>query len=185
MNKAFTRESDYDDAADTAAEPVDPLPPAVPNYVTAAGAEQVRTELRRLIDEEIPRLEAEAGTGKEASGARDNEVKSKARRRLKEAKARARLLESHVGRFEVVDPAQIDGGTVRFGARVTVMDDDGEERTYFICGVDEAEPENGAVSWISPVAKALLGREIGDEVELRLPRGEQRLEIVEVEYRGG
>lgn len=182
MNKAFTRESDYDDAADTAVEPVDPLPPGVPNYVTPAGAERVRAELRRLLDEDMPRLESEAGTGKESSGARDNEAKSTARRRLKEANARVRLLESHIGRFEVVDPAQSNGDTVRFGARVTVMNGDGDELTYLICGVDEAEPENGAVSWISPVAKALLGREVGDEVTLRLPRGEQRLEVVEVEY---
>lgn len=181
MNKAFTKESDYDEAADAVVEPVDPLPPGVPNYVTPAGAARVRAELRRLLDEEIPGLEAQAATGQESTGARDNEAKGKARRRLKEAQARARLLESHVARFEVVAAAS-DGDHVRFGARVTVMNDDGDERTWLICGVDEAEPENGAVSWISPIAKALLGREIGDQVTMRLPRGEQQLEIVEIEY---
>jgi len=182
MNKAFTKESDYDEAAEAVAEPVDPLPPDAPNYVTRAGAERVRAELRRLQREEIPRLEALAGTGQESDGARDNREKTLARRRLQEAKGRARLLDSHIGRFEVVDPSQGDPDRVRFGARVTVMDEDGDERTYLICGVDEAEPELGAVSWISPVAKALLGCEAGDEVVLRLPRGEQRLEIVEIEY---
>jgi transcription elongation factor GreB len=182
MNKAFTKETDYDESADAVVEPVDPLPEGAPNYVTAAGAVRVRAELRRLLDEEIPRLEALAGTGRESSGARDNEAKSKARRRLKEIKAQARLLESHVARFEVVAPNADGHGAVRFGARVTVLDEGDNERTYLICGVDEAEPETGAVSWISPIAKALLGREPGDEVTLRLPRGEQRLEILDVEY---
>ncbi len=182
MNKAFTKESDYDELADTVVEPVDPLPPDAPNYITPEGAARVRAELRRLIDKEMPLLEAQAGTGRESSGARDNEAKTKARRRLQEVKASIRFLENHAGRFEIVDPSHHDGGQVRFGARVTVMDPDGDERTYVICGVDEAEPELGAVSWISPVAKALLGREIGDEVTLRLPRAEQRLEIIDIEY---
>jgi transcription elongation factor GreB len=182
MNKAFTRESDYDEAADTVVEPVDPLPPDAPNYVTPEGAARVRAQLRRLVDEAIPRLEAEAGTGKESTGARDNEAKAKARRRLQEARARARLLGNHVARFQIVDPGAGNHDKVRFGARVTVIDGAGDERTYLICGVDEAEPENGAVSWISPVAKALLGCAVGDEVTLRRPRGEQRLEVVDIEY---
>lgn len=182
MNKAFTKESDYDESAETIVEPIDPLPPEVPNYVTPEGAARVRAELRRLIDEELPLLESQAGTGQEADGARDNEAKTTARRRLREAKARVRLLEAHVGRFEVVDATHTVGDPVRFGARVTVMDAEGDERTYLICGVDEAEPSVGAVSWISPIAKALLGQQLGDEVTLRLPRGEEALEIVDIEY---
>ncbi len=182
MNKAFTKESDYDELADVVVRPVDPLPPDAPNYVTPEGAGRVREELRRLIDEEKPALEAQAGAGRESDGARDNENKTNARKKLSEINARIQFLEDHVGRFEIVDPAQQQGGTVRFGARVTVVDTGGDERTYLICGVDEAEPEIGAVSWISPIAKALLGHEIGDEVTLRLPRGEQLLEIVEIEY---
>ncbi len=182
MNKAFTKESDYDESAETVVEPVDPLPPDVPNYVTPEGALRVRGELRRLIDEELPLLQSQAGTGQESDGARDNEVKTTARRRLREAKARVRLLEAHVGRFEVVDATQNDGDRVRFGARVTVMDAEGNERTYLICGVDEAEPAVGAVSWISPVAKALIGHQVGEHVTLRLPRGEEALEIVDIGY---
>ena len=101
---------------------------------------------------------------------------------MQEVAARISLLEEHVARFEVIEPSGDAGERVRFGARVTVMDDAGDERTYLICGVDEAEPENGAVSWISPIAKALLGHEVGDEVTLQLPRGAQRLEIVELDY---
>ena len=182
MNKAFTKESDYDESAETVVQLVDPLPAGAPNYVTPDGERKVRKELRRLIDVEHPMLEVQAGVGKEADGARDTQEKTKARKALREVEAQIRFLEDHVGRFEIVDPSTQDGDSVRFGARVTVMNADGDERTYLICGVDEAEPAIGAVSWISPIAKALLGREVGDEVNLRLPRGEQVLEIVDIEY---
>lgn len=182
MNKAFTKESDFDDLDEAVVRPLDVLPPGSPNYVTPTGAQRVRSELRHLIDEELPGLEALAGGAEEADGARDKEAKSKARRRLKEVKARIRFLEDHVGRFEVVDNSGQDGDLVRFGARVTVMDCDGDERTYLICGVDEAEPETGCISWVSPIARALLGAGVGDDVMLRLPRGEQSLEIVDIEY---
>jgi len=182
MNKAFTKESDYDETADAVAQPVDILPPGAPNYITPEGEKRVREELRRLIDEERPTLEATAAIGQEADGARDKEAKTKARRRLQEVTARIRFLEDHVGRFQVVDVAGQSGDSVRFGARVTVVDAEGDERTYLICGVDEAEPETGSVSWISPIAKALIGAEVGDEVKLRLPRGEQSLEVIEIEY---
>ena len=185
MNKAFTRESDFDDLEQAVAMPLDVLPPGVPNYVTPEGARAVREELRRLIEQEQPRLEAQTGGTEEADGARDKETRSKARRRLREVKARIRLLEDHVARFEVVDAGEQEDERVRFGARVTVMDEGGDERTYLICGVDEASPETGWVSWISPIAKALLGREVGDEVTLRLARGEQRLEILTVAYSAG
>ena len=182
MNKAFTKETDLDDLDEAVARPIDVLPPGAPNYITPEGARRVREELHRLIDEELPALEALAGRNQEADGARGKEAASKARRRLQEVKALIGFLEDHVGRFEVVDTSGQSGDRVRFGARVTVIDGDGDERTYLICGVDEAEPANGCVSWISPIAKALLGREVGDEVTLRLPRGEQSLEILEIEY---
>jgi len=182
MNKAFTKESDNDEFTETVVQPVDPLPPNVPNYVTQEGARRVRAELRRLIDEEKPAFEAQACVRQGADGARGSESKTKARKKLGEITARIRFLENHIGRFEVVDARQQRTDTVRFGARVTVMDTEGDERTYLICGVDESEPETGAVSWISPIAKVLLGQKIGDEVTLRLPRGEQVLEIVEIEY---
>jgi transcription elongation factor GreB len=182
MNKAFTKETDLDDLDEAVARPLDVPPPGAPNYITPEGAGRVRAELRRLIDDEMPALEALAGRSQEADGARGKEEASKARRRLREVKARIGFLEDHVARFEIVDAAGQSSDRVRFGARVTVIDGAGDERTYLICGVDEAEPANGCVSWISPIAKALLGREAGDEVVLRLPRGEQTLEIVEIEY---
>jgi transcription elongation factor GreB len=182
MNKAFTKETDYDDLGEPVAEPKDVLPPGTPNYVTPDGARRVREELRRLIEVEKPQLEAQTGRVGDADGARDKEAQATARRRLREINAQIRFLEDHVGRFQVVDPAGQSTDKVRFGARVSVMDEEGDERTYLICGVDEAEPATGSVSWISPIAKTLIGHEIGDEVVLRLPKGEQTLEIVDIEY---
>ena len=182
MNKAFTKESDNDEFTEAVVQPVDLLPPNVPNYVTPEGARRVREELRRLIDEEKPALEMQANARHGGDGALASQSKAKARKKLAEVTARIHLLESHIGRFQIVDGRQQGTGTVRFGARVTVMDTEGDELTYLICGVDEAEPEIGDVSWISPIAKVLLGRKIGDEVTLQLPRGEQLLEIVEIDY---
>jgi transcription elongation factor GreB len=182
MNKAFTKETDYDDLEEPVAEPRNVLPPGTPNYVTPEGARRVREELRQLIEVEKPRLEGLTGRSGNADGARDKEAQATARRRLREVNARIRFLEDHVGRFQVVDPAGQSSDTVRFGARVTVMDAEGDERTYLICGVDEAEPTTGRVSWISPIAKSLIGHEVGEEVVLRLPRREQTLEIVDIEY---
>ena len=182
MNKAFTKESDYDDLGEPVPEPKDVLPPGTPNYVTPEGARRVREELRRLIEVEKPQLESQVGRIGEADGARGKEVQAAARRRLREVNARIPFLENHVGRFQVVDPTGQSTDKVRFGARVSVMNEDGDERTYLICGVDEAEPAVGRVSWISPIAKTLIGHEVGDEVVLRLPKGEQTLEIVDIEY---
>ena len=182
MNKAFTKESDNDEFTEAVVRPVDPLPPNAPNYVTLEGARGVREELRRLIDEEKPALEVQASARQGGDGALANESKTKARKKLAEVTARIQLLESHIGRFQIVDGRQQRADTVRFGARVTVIDTEGDERTYLICGVDESEPGTGAVSWISPIAKVLLGHKIGDEVTLQLPRGKQLLEIVEIDY---
>ena len=182
MNKAFTKESEFDDLAEPIAELRDVLPPGTPNYVTPDGARRVREELRSLIEVEKPRLEGQVGRTGGADGARDKEAQATARRRLREVNAHIPFLEDHVGRFQVVDPAGQSTEQVRFGARVTVMDEDGDERTYLICGVDEAEPAIGRVSWISPIAKTLIGHEVGDEVILRLPKREQTLEIIDIEY---
>ncbi len=181
-HKAFPKESDSADVGEPVAEPRAGLPPGTPNYVTPDGARRVREELRRLIEVEKPQLEGQVGRTGGADGARDKEAQATARRRLREINARIPFLEDHVGRFQVVDPAGQSTDQVRFGARVTVINEDGDERTYMICGVDEAEPAIGRVSWISPIAKTLIGHEVGDEVILRLPKGEQTLEIVDIEY---
>jgi transcription elongation factor GreB len=162
MSKAFTSE-------ETAAEPVlvrprPPLPVGSPNYVTRRGLEQLR--------EEVARLEAERA-GVEAA---DDDARAA---RLGAIATRLHELTARVGSAQVLDPG--DGGDeVRFGATVAVRGAAGPERRYQIVGVDEADARAGRIAFISPLARALLGRRAGDTVLVDTPRGEEELEIVSV-----
>jgi len=158
MSKAFTRESD-EPVVEPAARRRDlELPPGVVNYMTPAGAQRLREELDALV-----RSRVAAGEDRAA---------------LTDIDQRIQDLTEHLAIAEVVDPAAQDHDRVLFGAAVTVADDDGAETTYRIVGVAEADPRRGAISWMSPVARALLGARVGDTVTL--PAGE--LEVVRIAY---
>lgn len=181
MNKAFTRESDYDPTLDVVARPRDLLPSGVRNYITAAGASRLRGELRELADVVRPTI-TERLSELAAAGRRDDPDHADAKRRLMEVNRQITWLDERIQSLEVVTPGEGDADRVRFGARVTALDRDDRERTWRIVGIDEADPAQGAISWISPVAKALLGKEVGDEVTIALPRGALRVEILEIAY---
>jgi transcription elongation factor GreB len=104
------------------------------------------------------------------------------KRRLREIDRRIRFLQKRLEAARVVDPLEQKGDRVVFGATVTVADEDGDERTYRIVGIDESEPTVGKVSWISPLAKTLMGARVGDGVTLRTPKGEEELEVLEVRF---
>ncbi len=177
MNKAFTKESD-DPFDEIIPEPKDLLPPGAKNYVTPQGAEQLRSELERLTEVERPRIAK--GDLHEAGPVGD--VEAAQRRRLDAIDRRIRFLRDRVSNMELVDPkGQLDD-RVRFGASVTVWDEDDNEKTYRIVGVDEADPGSGKVSWLSPIAKALIGGAEGDIRRVELPQGEVELEIVKIAY---
>ncbi len=168
MSKAFTRESD-DDLDDAASRPLGPeLPPGVRNYMTPRGAALLREKLAELREVERPA----------ALGASDG-------RALHEIDRKLAFLERRLEEGEVVDPATQPPGRARFGATVVVSSEGGDERRYRLVGIDEADPARGDVSWLSPVAKALLGAEAGDLVTLRTPRGSEELEVVRVTYEAG
>ncbi len=177
MNKAFTKESD-DPFDDIVPEPKDLLPPGVKNYVTPQGAEQLRSELRRLTEVERPRIAK--GDLQEAGPVGDAEAAK--RRRLDAIDRRIRFLRERVNNMELVDPKRQPADRVRFGASVTVRAEGDKEKIYRIVGVDEADPGTGKVSWLSPIAKALIGGAEGDVVKVELPQGEVELEIVEIAY---
>lgn len=181
MNKAFTKESDYDPTLDVVARPRDVLPPGVRNYITADGAARLRGELRELVDEVRTAIAAQLSE-LAADGRREDPAHADARRRLREVDRQIVWLDERIQSLEVVDPGVGDPDRVRFGARVTVLDGNEEERNWRIVGIDEADPAAGSVSWISPIAKALLGREVGDEVRIKLPRGTLRAEILDIAY---
>lgn len=182
MNKAFTRESDYDVGADIVARPRELLPPGVSNYITAAGANRLRAELRELLDVARPTF-TERLSSLAATGRGDQPEHAEAKRRLREVDAQIAWLSERLQGLEVVALPAPGEEQVRFGATVDVLDSEGQQRTWRIVGIDEAEPATGAISWISPIARALLGKEAGDEVSVELPRGRTTLEIVAVSYR--
>lgn len=170
MSKAFTSEETPDDAI--VVPPRAPLPPGVPNLVTARGLARLRDELAALESE---RTRAQAGGAGEAEGAR----------RLAVLAARIAALAERLATAELVAPADPTSAVVRFGTTVTVRTLSGaaesEERRFEIVGVDEADPAQGRIAFTSPIARALIGRSPGDETVVKLPRGEESLEILRVE----
>lgn len=180
MSKAFTRESDYDPTQEVRVRPRDVLPPGQKNYITPVGAARMRASLE-AAQEARPRLLEEL-RALAAAGKKDDEAHRAGQRRLRDLEERIAWLAERVAGLEIVEPRAHGDARVRFGATVTVLDEDGDEHRYRIVGVDEADAERGDVSWLSPLARALLGGEEGDEVTVSLPRGSQRLEIAAVRY---
>jgi transcription elongation factor GreB len=159
MSKAFT--SEETDVTEVVA-PRAPLPPGTPNYVTPRGLALLREERADLAAKRA-RAEAAADVGA-----------------MNVLAVRLADLDARLATAELVDPAAQPKDVVRFGATVTIAGEDGHERTVRIVGVDEADPARGDVAFTSPIARALLGHEVGDEVVLRTPRGAERLEVVTI-----
>ncbi len=182
MSKAFTRETDSGDD-DTDDEAVPAMPAGSRNYLTPKGYAALRTELLGLIDVERPKV-VEVVSWAAGNGDRsENGDYIYGKKRLREIDRRIRFLTRRLDIAEVADPS-VHHGTdqVFFGATVVIADSDGRERTVTIKGVDEVEPLNGEISWVSPIARALLKARKGDEVLVQTPGGQQRLEIVAVSY---
>jgi transcription elongation factor GreB len=164
-----------------------PLPPGAKNYMTRPGAEAMRAELQELAQNERPRLSAQINRGVSAGAAggeeSDRDAIGRLRRRLREVERRIEYLTAMSSRLEIVDGADQDPNRVAFGAVITVREvGGGPVETYRIVGVDESDPSGGAVSWISPLARALVSARLGDTVTVRLPGGERRLEIIAIRY---
>ncbi len=187
MSKAFTKESDQDDDDD--------LPPAAPmpggkNYITRAGYDRLRAELFTLIDDERPKIVEIVHWAASNGDRSENGDYLYGKKRLREIDRRIRFLTRRLEIAEVVDASLHHGGDqVFFGVTVTYADDTGTETTVTILGVDEADSAQGQISWVSPVARALLKAKVGDAVRLVVPGGAQELEVLSVSYpapaRGG
>lgn len=181
MNKAFTKESDGDDDDDQPGLP--PLPAGGKNYITPAGCQRLRAELLELIDNERPKIVEVVHWAASNGDRSENGDYLYGKKRLREIDRRIRFLTKRLEIAEVVDPAVHHGSDqVYFGATVTYADDEGEERTITILGIDEADSSQGQVSWIAPVSRALLKARVGDEVPLPTPAGVRMLEVLEVRY---
>ncbi|MEO8332246.1 MAG: transcription elongation factor GreB [Gallionella sp.] len=181
MSKAFTRE---DSTTDEESEPSVQLPAGVKNYITPGGYRRLKEELEVLWKVERPEL-VKTITWAASNGDRsENGDYIYGKKRLREIDRRVRFLRKRLEQAEVVDPARRgECDQVFFGATVTVCDDRGCENCYCIVGVDEADVARGHISWVSPLARALLKLRVGDVALLRTPAGVTELELLNVIYR--
>ena len=181
MNKAFVKEQDGD--ADDDAPQNAPLPPGSRNYLTPAGYAALRAELAHLMTEERPAMVQVVSWAASNGDRSENGDYLYGKKRLREIDRRMRFLTKRLEIAEVVDPAlQPNRDQVFFGATVSYSDSAGEEHTVTIVGIDEADPLNGKISWISPVARALIKAREGDVVTLRTPGGIDELDVSEIRY---
>lgn len=182
MNKAFTKEPEgNEDEDDDLGLPA--LPSGTKNYMTPQGYQRLRTELLHLIDDERPKIVEVVSWAAKNGDRSENGDYLYGKKRLREIDRRIRFLTKRLDIAEVADPSAHHGSDqIFFGATVTYANADGEERTITIKGIDEADNLKGEVSWVSPVARALLKAREGDEVQLMTPGGPQTLEVLEVRY---
>lgn len=169
MSKAFTRESD--DAPEIPIRPrrTSALPSGTRNYLTAGGAQRLRDELNDLLNTERPKL---------AAISNDEAAKS----RLAIINDRADQIQETLRSATVVETPPLPHDEARFGATVTVRNRQGDETHYRIVGVDETDIDRDWISWLSPIAKALLNARIGQKVRIKLPAGDDELAILAIRY---
>lgn len=181
MNKAFVRESDAGDDEDL--EPAQKLPAGTRNYITPAGHARLKEELEELVKRERPKIVEVVAWAASNGDRSENGDYLYGKKRLREIDRRIRFLTKRLENAEVVDPLrQGENDQIFFGATVTLCDLSGEENTYSIVGIDEADASRGRISWISPLAKALLKAREGDTVRFQSPLGWREIDIVEVRY---
>jgi transcription elongation factor GreB len=169
MSKAFTREDDDAPERPPAARPAPALPAGVKNYLTPDGHRRLREELDLLVTRERPRLGALPDP-------------AAARQQLDALDLRVGHLQQCLRTAVIVPPPERPWDRVRFGAEVTVREQAGTQARYRIVGLDESDPERGWVSFISPLARALLGARRGQKLRLQLPAGAEELEILDITY---
>ena len=180
MNKAFVKESDDEDE-EPAGMPV--LPAGSKNYMTVDGHARLRAEFEDLVKVERPALVQVVSWAAGNGDRSENGDYIYGKKRLREIDKRLRYLTKRLENAVVVDPAlQENLEQVFFGARVSIIDADGSEACYQIVGVDEADAAIGRISWISPLARALMKARRGDLVRFRSPVGTREIEIVEILY---
>ena len=183
MSKAFTREDDNAPEDDFEDEEQNPIPPGSKNYLTPHGWRRMRDELEWLVKSERPQVTSVVSWAAKLGDRSENADYQYGKKRLREIDRRIRYLTKRLEAGEVVDPAtREETDQVFFGATVTYANARREENTVRIVGIDETDPARNYVSWISPIARALIKAREGDMVTLRTPGGTEELEILEVRY---
>ena len=180
VNKAFVKESDNEDEEDA---PESQIPAGTKNYMTVRGHAQIRAEFEHLVKVERPAIVQVVSWAAGNGDRSENGDYIYGKKRLREIDRRIRFLTKRLESAVIVDPAdQRNCDQVFFAATVTVCDADGVEETYQIVGIDEANAQEGRISWISPLARALLKAREGDTVRLDSPGGLREIDIIEVRY---
>ncbi len=161
-----------------------PIPAGSKNYITPAGFKRLKDEALHLLDRERPDLVKVIAWAASNGDRSENADYIYGKRRLREIDRRIRFLTKRLDAAEVIDPVAREAtDQVFFGATVTLADEAGSENTYTIVGIDEVDLARNRISWIAPLARALLKRREGDQFTFRAPGGDQMLEIVRVEYK--
>jgi transcription elongation factor GreB len=181
MNKAFVKESDDEDSGETEAGPA--LPPNTKNYMTPHGHQQLRVEFEHLIKVERPNIVQVVSWAAGNGDRSENGDYIYGKKRLREIDKRIHFLTKRLDSAIVVDPAtQANLEQVFFGATVVLCDKEGIESRYQIVGIDEANVSEGLISWISPLARALMKAREGDLVRFDSPSGLREIEVLEIRY---
>lgn len=155
---------------------------STPNYITPQGLKKIKAELEYLLKEDRPTVVATVAWAASNGDRSENADYIYGKRRLREIDRRIGFLTKRIEKAQVVNPQEQSGLKVLFGATVTLVNEEGVEATYQIVGEDEIETSLGKISWRSPLAKAVLGKHQGDEIEVLLPKGENWFEISRVAY---
>ena len=152
------------------------------NYITTNGLLRIQRELAWLQKVERPRITREVGEAAAMGDRSENAEYIYGKKRLRQIDGRMRYLMGCLNKIEPIDPGQVSGDRVLFGAIVTVEDEEGEEKTWRIYGEHEVNVDEGVLSWKSPLGKALMGKEAGDAVRFKAPGGWRELEIISVRF---
>jgi len=179
MSKAFVKENGHQEEPSEAEDAA--LPSGGKNYITPRGFARLKAELARLVEVERPEVVKTVAWAASLGDRSENADYLYGKRRLREIDRRVRFLIKRLEAAEIVNSSGRDTDQVFFGATVKVKGKDGDWNVTIV-GVDEVDPAHGRVSWLSPVAKALIKAREGDTVTVRAPGGDERLEIIEVRY---
>jgi transcription elongation factor GreB len=185
MSKAFTKEDRDDDDQDSADTELQSLP-TKKNYITPKGFNRMKDELHVLLTKTRPDLTQVVAWAASNGDRSENADYTYGKRKLREIDRRIRFLSKRLEIAEVIDPAKVIPPVplkVQFGATITYSNENAVKKTVSIVGIDEIDPAQGKISWISPLAKAFLNQEIGEVVVFKSPKGEEELEILRIDYR--
>ncbi len=154
-----------------------------PNYITPAGLKKLRNELHELLHIERPKMVKTVAWAAANGDRSENADYQYGKKRLREIDKRVHFLQTRLDNIEIIDPKTRSGSKISFGATITIEDETGKKSSYQIVGVDEIDTHMGKISWQSPMAKSLMGKNQGDTVTVIRPAGKIEVEIIEVEYR--